>query len=319
MSNFSPVFIPTLNRYIHFKRCVDTLAQCTDSDKTDLLIALDYPFKESHWEGYRKIKDYIPSISGFKSVYVIEREENYGVVDNINDGLDYVLKLHDRLILSEDDNEFSPNFLVYINSCLSRYENNDNVIAVTGYNRMIDMNGYSTNIYAAISYSAWGVGFLRKDFQFLQNEVITMDYAESIVKSWRKSYQIYKRFPSILSGLLSIVKTGHITGDTMIVSYMVLNQKYCIWPSISKVRNHGYDGGGEHFGSNMDHPLLTQEIDTNSSFEPDTIEIKENEVIRLITKQYGKAQKSLLNRVIFSIYIPVRYLIYRLTGIIIYK
>lgn len=195
--------------------------------------------------------------------------------------------------------------------------NNDEIIAVTAYNRMIDMNGYKKNLYAAISYCAWGVGYSSSKMDFLQKEVINKDYAESILKSWKDSYIIYQRAPSLLRGLLSIIKTGKTTGDSLVVSYMILNKKYCIWPTISKVRNHGFDGGSEHFGSIPDHPLLTQEIDTNSFFEPDDIEIGENEMITLRTRQYAKL--NLINRIIYGIYIPLRYLIYRLTSIIILK
>lgn len=315
--NYSPVIIPTLSRSTHLKRCIETLSNCSNAINTPLYIFLDYPKKKEHFEGYNEIKKYVHSISGFKSVEIVEREHNFGAVDNLYDGIDYTLKFHDRFILTEDDNEFSPNFLDYINGCLDKYSNNENVLAATGYNRMIDMSGYDKNIYAALSYSAWGVGFLKKDFQFLQKEVINSDYAVKILQSWKNSYKIHKRSPSLLKGLLSVVKTGNVTGDTMVVSYMILNDKYCIWPTISKVRNHGFDGGGEHFGSIPDHPMLKQVIDTASFFEPDDIEIKENEVIKARTKQYAK--QSLFNRLLFGVYIPLRYLIYRFTGIIIYK
>lgn len=315
---FAPVIIPTLCRSNHLKRCVDTLLKCNNAINTPVYIFLDFPQKKEHYKGYYEIKEYLSTVvSGFKTLVVIEREHNFGAIYNLYDGIDYTLKFHDRFILTEDDNEFSPNFLDYINSCLNKYLNNENVLAVTGYNRMIDMTGYDKNIYTAISYSAWGVGFLKKDFQFLQKEVINSIYAEKILQSWGNSYKIYKRFPSLLKGLLSVVKTGNVTGDTMVVSYMILNNKYCIWPSISKVRNHGFDGGGEHFGSIPDHPMLKQVIDTASFFEPDIIEIKENEVLKARTKQYTK--QSLFNRLLFGVYIPFRYLFYRFTGIIIYK
>ncbi len=315
--DYAPVIIPTLCRFNHFKRCVDSLAKCHNAKNTLLYIFLDFPKREEHFVGYNKIKNYLPNLLGFKSVIIIERDENLGAVENLYSGIDYTLKFHDRFILTEDDNEFSPNFLDYINTCLDQYAINDQVVAITGYNRMIDMTGYDKNIYAAISYSAWGVGFLKKDFQFLQEAVINTAYAEKILKSWKSSHRIFMRSPSLLRGLLSILKTGGLASDTLIVSYMILNDKYCVWPSTSKVRNHGFDGGGEHFGSNPDHPMLTQEIDSNSFFEPDDIEIQENEVIKARTKKYAK--QTLFNRLLFGVYIPLRYLIYRLTGIIIYK
>lgn len=39
---YYPVLIPTLNRFQHFKECVESLAVCTHADKTELLIGLDY-------------------------------------------------------------------------------------------------------------------------------------------------------------------------------------------------------------------------------------------------------------------------------------
>ncbi len=316
---FAPVIIPTLCRSTHLIRCVDSLLKCNNAINTFVYIFLDFPKREEHFNGYNEIKEYLSSVTGFKSLIIIERECNFGAIDNVYDGINYTLKFHDRFILTEDDNEFSPNFLDYINSCLNKYANNKSILAITGYNRMIDISGYDKNIYTAISYSAWGVGFFKDAFQFLQKEVINSAYAEIILKSWKDSRLIYQHSPSLLKGLLSVVKTGNVTGDTMIVSYMILNKKYCIWPTVSKVRNHGFDGGGEHFGSIPDHPLLKQEIDTSSFFEPDDIEIKENEVIKARTKQYAKQSLSIFKRLLFEVYIPLQYLIYRFTGIIIYK
>ena len=108
---YAPVVIPTLCRYEHLKRCIDTLSECTGADETELYVGLDFPAKESHWEGYRKICNYLPTITGFKNVVVIRREENMGATRNARDLLDIVHQKFDRYIFSEDDNEFSPNFL----------------------------------------------------------------------------------------------------------------------------------------------------------------------------------------------------------------
>ncbi len=314
---YSPVIIPTLCRSSHFTRCVESLSRCTGAGSTDLYIALDYPLRESHHAGYTEITEYIKNIQGFKSVNVIKREKNFGAVNNLHDAIAEVVRNYEMFILSEDDNEFSPNFLEYMNRTLQKFENDESVLAVTAYNRMIDTTGYDANIYAAKSYSGWGTGYLRKDIEFILEHVTTESYAYQILKSWKQSLILYKRYPSLLHGLLSIVKTGHVTGDTLVVSYMVLNNKYCIWPTLSKVRNHGFDGGGEHFGSVPDHPLLTQEIDTETSFEPDDIAIEENALMRRLNEKYGK--QTSVKELLFCIYIPVRYLIYRLTGKIIYK
>ena len=48
---YAPILIPTLNRYEHFKRCVESLAKCTHAEKTELVIGLDYPPSERYQKG----------------------------------------------------------------------------------------------------------------------------------------------------------------------------------------------------------------------------------------------------------------------------
>src|SRR5690554_1524032 len=93
---FAPVFIPTLCRYQHFKRCVESLSRCTYAENTDLIIALDYPLTDNHWEGYRLIKEYLNDIKGFKSVRIFERNENFGAARNIREAKEWILGKYDR-------------------------------------------------------------------------------------------------------------------------------------------------------------------------------------------------------------------------------
>lgn len=119
-NKYAPIVIPTLNRFEHFKKCLESLEHCTGAEKTDVYIALDYPAKPSHEEGYRKISEYLNSLEsnhGFKTLNIIRREYNYGVGPHGNgkELVKMILETYDRIIFSEDDNIFSPNFIVFIN------------------------------------------------------------------------------------------------------------------------------------------------------------------------------------------------------------
>ena len=59
VKNYSPVIIPTLNRYEHFKRCLESLEQCTGATYTDVYIGLDYPPADKYIDGWRKIDEYL--------------------------------------------------------------------------------------------------------------------------------------------------------------------------------------------------------------------------------------------------------------------
>ena len=65
-----------------------------------------------------------------------------------------------------------------------------------------------------------------------------------------------------------------ICSDVALRAYLACQDKYCITPMISKVRNYGFDGTGEYctaIETNGEHALdfnySTQEIDTSETFD----------------------------------------------------
>ena len=268
MNNFAPVLIPTLNRYEHFKRCVVSLAKCTHADKTELYIALDYPANESHWNGYKKIKSFLPKIRGFKKHIIIKRDANFGPRKNISEARDQIFGRYDRIIFSEDDNKFSPNFLDYINKGLEKFEDDKNVLAVCGYNFPIEIpRKLQGNYFYYRSLSAWGYGTWKNKWKrFCYSPRILSEYT----KKWQNALNIYKRNPGSLLTILSFIENKkHIYGDMAIGFYMSKNSKYhSVFPVISKVRNHGHDGSGGHCGILTDNNYFeSQEVESEAEFE----------------------------------------------------
>ena len=236
---YAPVVIPTLCRYEHLKRCIDTLSECTGADETELYVGLDFPAKESHWEGYRKICNYLPTITGFKNVVVIRREENMGATRNARDLLDIVHQKFDRYIFSEDDNEFSLNFLDYINTGLNKYKDNPEVIAICGYTELgynySCMKTYPFNAYPIVGYNAWGVGVW-----FDKKPTFTTTVADEILSSFKTVFKAVKLNQGIAIHRMMYRKRSNATGDLLWRLYCAFNKKYCIYPKVSKVRNSAF-------------------------------------------------------------------------------
>lgn len=116
---YAPVLVPTLCRDQHFIRCIESLKKNIWAENTVIYIALDYPSNENHWSGYNKILNYLGGdFSEFSEFHVIKRNYNFGTLNNVADARNEILKKHDRFIYTDDDCEFSPNFLKYINLCL---------------------------------------------------------------------------------------------------------------------------------------------------------------------------------------------------------
>ena len=266
MDNFAPVLIPTLNRHVHFKRCVDSLSACTHADKTDLYVAFDYPLTESHRDGYRKINEYLPTIKRFKSVNIIRREKNFGASGNIADARKTIFEKYDRMILSEDDNEFSPNFLDYINKGLTKFENKTNIFAICGYLYPVKIpKDYKHDYFFYKGFSAWGYGIWRNrhenmSFKTEDLKVFLMNLS-NVKKLVRKSY------PHLLGYVNHVIsKKPFVGGDGYIDMDLIKTNRYCLFPTISKVRNHGHDGSGVNCGLSDNDIYVKQVIDKKEKF-----------------------------------------------------
>lgn len=258
MISFAPVLILTLNRHEHFKNCVESLAACKHADKTDLFIALDYPLNDTHWEGYEIIKDYLPSINGFKTINIIERERNYGVEDNFFNSLEYVFNKFDRLIYSEDDNVFSPDFISFINKGLEIYKDREDIFSVSGYQYPVTIpNNYDKDVYEWTGFTAWGVGIWKRKWGKVnfQKETVIQSF-KNFLKNHQEVYKFQKIANIYLLAIITMLKQNSIHGDGIISLYLYRNHMYSIFPTISRVRNTGHDGSGVNGGymaSNIYH------------------------------------------------------------------
>lgn len=285
--NYAPIIIPTLCRYEHFVRCIESLKKNTWAEYTDIYIGLDYPKNASHEEGYKKIKEYLKGdFSEFHSFTVFERKRNFGATKNSKRLQKDCLKKHDRFIYSEDDMEYSPNFIQYMDIALNEYEKDPSVVAVTGYSYPIDWKVAEgcTVVKQNFNCSAWGRGFWRKKrtgfLRYLKHYGLSRDFC----KAYKNNRFSEMLDPAIIE-YTNFVAYGWPTPRTFLNSttdvamriYLAVKSKYVVMPIVSKVRNHGFDGSGiycqeiefnnsEKITAN-NYPFNLQPIDSNTEFE----------------------------------------------------
>lgn len=303
---YAPVIIPTLCRFEHFKRCIESLARCTDADKTELYIGLDYPTKDSHWNGYNKISNYLDSITGFKQVFVVRHEKNMGPTPNADYLRNWVKKKYDRYICSEDDEEFSPNFLLYMNSCLEKYREDPNVIAVCSYNvPRLDYNKvlrtYSYNAFPMHGNNAHASGlWFDKKIEVLRKD--------QVLSNFRFAYKAIRLgHPKAIRDIMVLRNRVSQLTDIGRQLYCAFENKYSIFPRVSKVRNWGFDGSGEN--SEVVPEFEKMIIDDNCTFVLDGFEIKDYPEVKTIERRlygYGKWY--------MNVYVMLDYIFLRLFG-----
>ena len=308
IKKYAPVLITTLNRYEHFKRCLDSLERCTGADKTDVYVGLDYPPSDRYVDGWKKIDAYLQekeAKNGFRNLYVRRRDHNCGVGKaGSNSSLLYaeIKEISDSYIATEDDNEFSPCFLEYMNKALAIYKNDERVICVCGYTPF-DYESRD-NVYFARQFFAWGYGkWIEKSKSF--SKFRNLESMEKALMSLRASMRLYWYRPIILSRVMDQVIQKKKYGDVSHTFYCVLYDKYCIYPSKTLVRNWGNDGTGVHC-KNIDKSFVKRTISQDNTFELDDIDVSEcKEVKKLVANVASKKWYG-------HIAIVLRYLVWRI-------
>lgn len=252
---YAPVTIATLNRTEHFKRCVESLAKSPLARETELFVSLDFPPAPKYEEGYRTTKEYIEAgIQGFKKVHVFYQDKNLGSVRNSMFIQEKAFEQFDRLILTEDDNEFSPCFLDYMDKALEKYNEDKSIIGIYCNKPRIQGEPKAEDGTLKVNYfSAYGVGLWR-DVEQEQIASINRAYIEDLCCSRSKLKIMKKKHPEAICYLCStllrkepIYQTpgGEILPiDTARIIYAVAEDKFQICTPVRMGRNWGYDGSG---------------------------------------------------------------------------
>lgn len=276
---YAPIYIPTLNRYEHFRQCLESLESCTGAGHTDVIIGLDYPPSDKYVDGWKKIDRYLhekEAHNGFANLIVHRRDHNCGIGNaNSNSARlsKYIRENYDRYIFSEDDNVFSPNFLQFMNKGLEYFEKDERVVAICGYCHPIDYVCKGNYFAQNVNHSVWGVAkWVRKD------DVIKADLERSFFKKALYSpYKMYKvaktGWGRVLSVILNSTKDYVWASDQNLSIWMLLNDKVMLMPSITKVRNIGWDELSVN--NKADNPYLaerarkelTREVDSGLDFD----------------------------------------------------
>lgn len=291
----APVIITTLNRYKHFKRCIESLSKCIDAEKTDIYIALDYPPSNTYIKGWSEISEYLNTsdmLLAFGSVNVIRRTVNYGARENAMALRRFVLDKHDTFIITEDDNEFSTDFLTFMNDGLNTYCEREDIFSICGYMYPIKLDNLNDDILIYQGFSGWGWAGWKKKFEKINWDI------EDISNSLDNKL-LSKKIKSklVLEHLKTIVRTGNITNDTVICLHQYKYEMYSVFPRISRVRNHGHDGSGIHCGSNKNladlyHNQTINKCDLNTEMN---VNIKNFESINSQIDNHLKPKFNFLN------------------------
>ncbi|HSH72705.1 MAG TPA: glycosyltransferase family 2 protein [Methylophilaceae bacterium] len=242
----APIALFVYARPEHTKKTVEALQQNTLASQSDLVVFADAAKHAELGNKCQEVREYIRTIEGFKTVTIHERNENWGLAKSIINGVSELVKSHGRVIVLEDDLVTSPYFLEYMNAALDRYQNDEQVMHISGYMFPIEQSGLAETFFLRTA-SCWGWATWARAWQHFEKD------AEALIGSF--SRETIKRFnmDGTYDFWTQVLKNQTKEINTWAVFwYATVFQKQglCLHPAISMTVNIGIDGTGIHCGNN---------------------------------------------------------------------
>ena len=294
----APIVIFVYNRPVHTRQALEALQKNALSSDSALLIYSDAAKSESQAEAVREVRKYIRTITGFRSVNIIERDRNWGLANSIIDGVTSVVNERGRIIVLEDDMVTSPYFLTYMNEALEKFADDDRVASIHGYVYPVTQplpEAFFLPGADCWGWATWSRGWacFNGDGQFLLDELKRRKLIRAF--DFNGAYSFSKMLEAQIKG----------DNDSWAVRWYAsafLTGKLTLYPGRSLVHNIGFDGSGEHCGATevWATKLSTYPIDLNG------IPVKASPAAwRAFEKHFRSTQKSgrhnLLQKLLSSI------------------
>ena len=119
--NWAPIVLFAYDRPGHAQQTLEALAGNEGAAESDLFIYSDGPKAAADAGSVRAVREYLKTVTGFKSVTVIEREQNMGLANSVLAGVTEVLNGSSSVVVMEDDLLTTRNFLAFVNAALATY------------------------------------------------------------------------------------------------------------------------------------------------------------------------------------------------------
>ena len=127
MMTCAPILLFVYNRPEHTRRCIESLTRNALAANSTLYIYADGAKDTTQQSAVDEVRSYLRTISGFKTVNLIERKDNWGLARNIIDGVTTQVNRYGKVIVLEDDLVVAPYFLQFMNDALETYKDEPKV------------------------------------------------------------------------------------------------------------------------------------------------------------------------------------------------
>lgn len=281
---YAPIALFTYNRADHTRRAVESLLQNAEAKDSDLFIFSDGAKNEKAVKGVAENREYIHTVTRFKTVTIVEREKNWGLANSLIAGITDVINKYGRVIVVEDDLILSPYFLKFMNDGLEKYKDDDRVGTITGFVPPIEEKLPET--FFLTYFQCWGWATWKRAWDLLETD------ARPLLKGLRFKRKKFDVGGGVCNyGNLYCQKVGLV--DSWYLRYyasLFLKGKLSLYPGRSVATNEGLDGSGTHCGAELKRSFEAHNSQT--PIKVNDVKVIENLQVFRIFKKYFLSKQS---------------------------
>lgn len=252
----SPVAIFAFNRSDNLRQVLAALAANTIASMSDVTIFCDGPRNELESLKTAAVRDIARAATGFASVTIVERDENWGLRRSLVAGITSLVEKYGRVIVVEDDIVTSKFFLQYMNDALDCYANDLQVASISGFCVEHSVRNPPETFFIR-GGECWGWATWKDRWKLYNpdgKELLTQLRQLKLTKK----FDLDGNCPS--TQILEEAVEGKVDSWFMLwTASLFLRDMYTLYPSRTLVKNIGFDAGTHSSGANYTQQMLSEE------------------------------------------------------------
>jgi hypothetical protein len=280
---YAPIVLFCFKRLETLILTVEALQKNYMASESDLIIYSDAAKSDLDFAQVAAVREYIQTIVGFKSINIRFSTKNKGLAKSIIDGVTEVFKDHNSIIVLEDDLITSTNFLSFMNQALNFYNENQNVVSISGFSPIV--NSLADNqVYFTQRSSSWGWATWRDRWS-------EVDWETNNYQMFKKKYLTrlkFNRMGSDMNSLMMKLIKGKIDSWAIRFCYhQFVNNLFTVYPSKSKVVNIGFTEEATNTLGNVNRFKTKLDTSENENFVFTNMIVIDRKIIRQFKKPYS--------------------------------
>ncbi|TDS08442.1 glycosyltransferase family protein [Sphingobacterium paludis] len=292
MASLAPIVLFVYNRPKHTRKTLAALEKNLLASSSLLFIISDAPKNADAVEAVNEVRSIIREPWNFKHITIMERNRNWGLAENVIDGVTKIINEYGQIIVLEDDLETSPYALTYFNDALLRYQAEERVMEISGYMYPVQHPKRLPKSFFFRVANSWGWATWKRAWDKFNPDIeaLTDNFDRADIKQFsiERTENFWKQ--------VKAYKAGKINSWAIRWYLSVFNaQGLVLYPRNSMVQNIGTDGSGTH--SDRDNAYRVELAQSKMKYFPNDIE-ENKKAYEAIKQFYATRKGSIMERLV---------------------